>query len=298
MFKKILVCSDGSARSLEAVRMGASIAGHFDSEVLLLNVFNAYDVDPGYLGVSALETYQDSIKHWAREKKEAVEHRVKPIFEQLHTSYQVRQEKGHPVDSILRVAEEEKVDLILLGSRGLRGVKEFLLGSISSGVLHHANCPVLITHGDHIPNSIEKFQNILLTSDGSECAKRAASVALNIAQKFAIPLSILNVSIHTSIFPGNDYAGLSDVDVEIYAQRMLEQVKIDVNNIAKDMGVSCSYHQEPGYPKEAIVRFADEHDTDLIVMGSRGLGGFERMLLGSVSNYVTHHAKCSVLVVR
>ena len=300
MFSKILVCSDGSDFSLDAVRIGASIAGHFRSEVLALNVFHMPYAGTGYMGVWELAIDKDSIDRRAREQKDEIERTIIPLFARQDISCQVRQETGHPVESILRVAEAEKADLIVMGSRGLGSVTELLLGSVSSGVLHHAACPVLIarraqTHGDSI-----EFQHILLASDGSECAQKAASVAVGMAQKFAASLTVLNVcaDIASIRLPGDGYVPITDGDADLYARQLLEKVTQSVSGLAKEQAVCCSYHQEVGHTEEILLRFAELQKADLIVLGSRGLGGFERMLLGSVSHHVTHHANCPVLVVR
>lgn len=67
---------------------------------------------------------------------------------------------------------------------------------------------------------------------------------------------------------------------------------------AKEAGVDTEYTQLTGYPGQTICEIANSWSSDLIVVGSRGLKGFKEMFLGSVSNYVTHHAHCSVLIVR
>jgi len=86
------------------------------------------------------------IEQWAQSAGQAVAERTEDVLREAGVSYTFRQEIGHPADRIVRVAEHEKCDLIVIGSRGLSGVKEFLLGSVSSRVSHHAPCAVLIVH--------------------------------------------------------------------------------------------------------------------------------------------------------
>ena len=302
MFHRILVCVDGSPCALNAAGTAASIARSFRSEVLALNVFHIGNAGPANIVAWALTMDQDFIERSARGQRKAVEPTIKPIFERLDVPYRFIQEAGHEaeVDAILRVAEREKADLIVLGSRGLRGVTELLLGSVSSGVMHHANCPVLIVRGDNAPCGSLKFDNIVLASDGSPCAQRAARVAVELARTLVTSLTVLNVyeDLTSVSIPGDEDSLLGTTDMEHYAKQWLDYVAQPVNEFAKEAGVTCSYVQDHGHPGQAIVHFANKHEVDLIVLGSRGLGGYARMVIGSVSNHVVHHANCPVLIVR
>ena len=300
MFKKILVCLDGSTSALDAMRTVSLIAEQFGSEILALNVFQTPYADPSDFGVWAIAIDQAAVERCAREQLKSLERAIAPLFEHSAILWRVIQEQGHPVDTILRVVDREKADLIIVGSRGLRGVKELLLGSTSSGVLHHATCPVLIVRGDNTPCGTIKFCNILLVSDGSPCAQRASRIAIGLAEKAASSLTVLNVyedldSVNgpcsESVVPGN-------TDTEVHAKQWLAYVAQPVSELAKEAGVNCLFVQEGGHPVETIVAFAGKHHVDLIVMGSRGLSGYSRMVIGSVSNRVVHHANCPVLVVR
>lgn len=302
MFHKILVCTDGSASALEATRLGAEIARHLNAEALVLNVFDVIYTDAAYMGVWAMTIDQESLDRCAQAQREAVENLARHHFERAGVSYQFVQKQGHPVDCILDVAKRESVDLIVIGSRGLGGLKEFFLGSVSNGVLHHAPCPVLIARGDNAPEGTGEFRHVLLASDTSETANKATAAAVQIAQAFATSLTVLNVFeefpdlIHLPDYADDADDVLADFSPEHYARHLLETVKKQTTCAAEGTGVYCDFHQEKGHPGETIVRFANEHLSDLIVLGSRGLAGFTEMLLGSVSNYVANHAKCSVLV--
>jgi nucleotide-binding universal stress UspA family protein len=301
MFRKILIGSDNSCNALDAARTTAVIARKFDSKVLILNVFNAYYADPGYMGVWTLAVSQEDIDQTTKTMREDIERQVRPIFEKASVSYEIVQELGHTVGSIVCVAEREQVDLIVLGSRGLGGFDRLLLGSVSDGVLHHAHCPVLIIRGENIPKESGGFQHILLASDGSEGAHKAARAAVGLAQKFETSLNVLNVFDGFTPLPGlpvKDDEPIAEIHHAALADRVLEEIMHDVRGMALEARVPCTFHQEKGHHADTIVRFAGEHETDLIVLGSRGRGAFRSLLLGSVSDGVAHHAHYPVLIVR
>jgi len=143
MFSKILVCSDGSEEAIKAAQSAAELAKKFNSTVVLINVFTPTPGPMPFVGAPEAVSYNQMAVD-ADEVQEAVERRTGRVFDEAGIPYQTRRELGHPVDRIVSVAEEEKADLIVMGSRGLGGFQRFLLGSVSDGVLHHAHCPVLI----------------------------------------------------------------------------------------------------------------------------------------------------------
>ncbi|HLJ57327.1 MAG TPA: universal stress protein [Chthonomonadaceae bacterium] len=144
MFSKILVCSDGSPKALEAARDAAQLARKFGSEVVLLSVFDPSVVPAATLGIpgGVLETTVNS-GCYADETQTAVEHETGKMFQEAGVQFRARRELGHPVDRIISSAHDEAVDLIVIGSRGIGGYERLLLGSVSEGVLRHAHCPVL-----------------------------------------------------------------------------------------------------------------------------------------------------------
>jgi nucleotide-binding universal stress UspA family protein len=145
MFTKMLVCSDGSEQALKAAQAAAEIARKFESKVVLVSVFNPAQVPNPFVGVPGTEGIADGdIGDFADRVQTDVEQATGRVFAAAGVRYESRRELGHPVDRIVAAAAEEQSDLIVLGSRGLGGFRQFVLGSVSDGVLHHAHCPVLI----------------------------------------------------------------------------------------------------------------------------------------------------------
>lgn len=301
MLDHILVCCDGSETSLLAARIAASLARRHPAQVTLLYVLDLHAVIPPSIGVWEGSGGPRAVSYYREKARAAIEQPAAKFFLEAGLDYRWQFEIGHPVEKITEAAQKLGTDLIVLGTRGMGGLKRILLGSVSDGVLHHAPCSVLLVNSKAAAHASADFQHILFASDGSASADRAAQVAVEVARTFATSLRALNVVEPFALAPvlaDDDYALLATTDPEIVANHYMEHLRSSLASAVTDAGVYCTFHQDQGPAEDTIVRFANEHGSDLIVMGSRGLGGFERMLLGSVSAYVAHHANCPVLVVR
>jgi len=125
---KVLVPTDGSTYSLKAAEHAAEIAKKFGSEVQIMNVMG-----PGRTRPEDEKVSQEILN------------RTKEVFDRAGVKVIVREPVyGHPAETICDVAEKEKFDLIVMGSRGLSEIKAYFLGGVSDKVTHHAVCTVLI----------------------------------------------------------------------------------------------------------------------------------------------------------
>lgn len=142
MFQKILICSDGSECALKAAAAGAEIARRMGSTVLLLHVFEI-PVTPVMLeGGIGLDPAL--FEPPPPEVQEAVVQRTRRVLEEAGIAFVDLREVGDPAETILKVSERERADLIVLGSRGMGAFQRLLMGSVSDKVLHHARCAVLV----------------------------------------------------------------------------------------------------------------------------------------------------------
>jgi nucleotide-binding universal stress UspA family protein len=206
---------------------------------------------------------------------------------------------GHPESEILRIAEEIGADLVVVGSRGLGPLKRALMGSVSESVVRHAHCSVLVVcgqgrDGDYLPG------RVLLTLDGSKGAGEAERSAVEISAATGSVLDIVRVleAERYRPYPGPEYWEGWEADLERSKCQVGAFLDERVRNL-RDEGVEVGdAHLALGDPDKEIVKFAEDADADLIVLGSRGLGRLRRALLGSVSGSVVRHAHCPVLVVR
>jgi nucleotide-binding universal stress UspA family protein len=142
LFSRILVGLDGSEYSLKALEFAVDLAKKYSSQLVLVHVVmrQIYAINPPEAGILAGTAI---VRELEAEGKSILAKGVETVKAQgLPVEARLRQ--GVPAEELLRAAVDEKVDLIVLGSRGLSQVKAFLLGSVSDKVSHHAKCPTLI----------------------------------------------------------------------------------------------------------------------------------------------------------
>lgn len=146
---KILVCTDGSEQSLKAVKEAAGIAKRFeDAEVAVIHVYESKLAFPfwgeGYsITAEDLERFKAMDKKEKEKKKEILDE-AEEFFRQEGLKVKKIFKEGHPSESIAEAAAEEKADMVVIGSRGLGGLKKLLLGSVSNAVVQQAKTSVLV----------------------------------------------------------------------------------------------------------------------------------------------------------
>ncbi|UTR11386.1 universal stress protein [Evansella sp. LMS18] len=141
-----------------------------------------------------------------------------------------------------------------------------------------------------------RYNTVLVAVDGSDEAKRALKKAITIAKDNTAKLLIVHV-VDTRTFASIEhYDRMIFTEAEKYAEDMLKDYKEQaINAGVKDVSMIIEY----GSPKVKITRdVVKKHEVDLIVTGATGLNAVERFLIGSVSEHITRHARCDVLIVR
>jgi nucleotide-binding universal stress UspA family protein len=286
--KRLLLCTDGSEQALHATRLAADLACRLAASVCLVNVEDLMVAYGPYAFAPESAPPSETTLEYLRQAQKEILQNAAQVLAQANVPYQLHAELGNPIEQIVTLVEQEKADLIIIGSRGLSGWKALLLGSVSQGVVHHAPCPVLVVRGEP-----QGFRQIVVASDGSGGAVHALRAGAELARSYQAPITVVNVFEPLSKHPG---ISAENLDPEVYAARIREAVDQQIQPIAREWNVPYTLCQETGHPVETLVHFAEDQQADLIVLGSRGLGGFKRLLLGSVSDGVLHHAHCSVLI--
>jgi nucleotide-binding universal stress UspA family protein len=198
----------------------------------------------------------------------------------------VRKEQGAIAPVILKRAPKRD-GLLVVGSKGLDALDRFMLGSVSTNLIHHATCPVLVVKDEAAP-----LRRITLATDGSDASAKALEFVLTKFQPDRSTGKGGRVPIHVSVIhvmPFLKYPELKEAGHKLIEQSVQKLIKA---------GFTAEAVCQLGKPAEEIMQVAAKHHADLIVMGAKGLGAIDRFLIGSVSTRVVQHANCSALVVR
>jgi nucleotide-binding universal stress UspA family protein len=144
------------------------------------------------------------------------------------------------------------------------------------------------------------FTRIVVGTDGSETAAEAVRQAVDLAKLSGAQLSVVSAyePVSKRRIEAEQQDVPADVQHEIGPREDVNLVLDAAAAVAKEAGIEVQTHPVEGNPAEAILGVAEETKADLIVVGNKGMTGARRFLLGSVPNNVSHHAPCSVIVVR
>lgn len=286
---RILLATDGSDGSIGAAEWLRSLPLPADAQVLVVSVASGsrWDrTDPSAVVELVLADAQEVVENARRllvERWPAAEGRVV---------------EGEPRAAILEAARGWAADLIVVGSRGLGALAGALLGSVSIEVARQASCAVLITKGaprpvrtavvaiDGSPDSLAAARWFAAIKAGSGVRTRLVAVAERPRYPSAAPRSVRPML-------------LAAID-DILRERTEEMEKV-LASLASELAGSNEPTERAvlvGDAGGAIVSTAMATGADLVVVGARGVGRFQRLLLGSVSERVAQTAPCPVLIVK
>jgi nucleotide-binding universal stress UspA family protein len=144
------------------------------------------------------------------------------------------------------------------------------------------------------------FGSIVVGTDGSDTAKEAVRQAVELAASLGSELLLVSAYQPVARVTANRESAQMPEDAQwmVSAREDVSSILAEAANAAREAGVSAQTFQRQGDPADAILDIAEERDADLIVVGNKGMTGAKRFLLGSVPNRVSHHAPCSVLIIR
>jgi nucleotide-binding universal stress UspA family protein len=238
--------------------------------------------------------YPDSLGVWLEDKgRKAAAHAVKIAEDAMPTDRKVVCKSevvfSTPVQALVKMSDE--AEMVVVGSSGKGMLARGVLGSVSSSVVQHANCPVAVVRDEDPLMPDPQHAPVLLGVDGSPASELATEIAFDEASRRGVDLIALHAWSDVPILelPGLDWEELLAEESRSFAERL------------------AGWHER--YPDVTVQRMivCDEparqlveksESAQLVVVGSHGRGGLSRMMLGSVSNKVVHSVRMPVIVAR
>ncbi|MFO7768435.1 MAG: universal stress protein, partial [bacterium] len=264
---KILFPTDFSTYSNSAMEHAVAWANRFGASVHMLHVVTMHSYDPfnpdlGFPEVALDETLRETAEEHLEELAEEAGRGPGPaITQEIRTGFSSWHE-------IMDAAEEQSADLIVMATRGRKGLEKVFLGSTAEKVVEHAECPVLLLRPreeEGMPPA-EEIHRIMLPSDFSTAASQAAPVAVELAQKTGASLALFHC-VEQDVPPPYYAAGVTSIfDLNDDVLSMARERLAELLPEEYQEEVEHEFVVREGRSAQEIVSYARESATDLIVM--------------------------------
>lgn len=267
--EKLLLSADGSVLCEGAVREAINLAKTCGSKLYIISVAEVPEFPEFIATPSMAEKLEADTKRYLESLKEKAE--------KEGVSCEILVRSGvEPYQYIVDEAAKNNVEIIIMGRRGRTGLQRLMMGSVTAKVIGHAPCKFLV-----VPKDAKlTFEKILIATDGSIYSELASREAISIAKRSGGSLIALSVAKRDENLP----VAKESVDM--------------VRQVAEREGIKVEALTLKGEPYEVIVKTAEQKNAGLIVVGSYGRTGIEKLLMGSVTERVIGHSGCAVLVVK
>ena len=282
VFSRLLVGIDDSAASKEAVAFATRLACEYGGQLILCHSVNWVPLVTQIAASGALVDSTPIIDDLKREG-EALLDQALDAARGRGVVAQSRALEGEPAQRILELAAEAKCSLIVMGTHGRTGLERLFVGSTTEAVLRQSTIPVLtVRSGTKRSEGTHRcFERLVVGVDESDPSDAAIQTVLKLPHENLRQVFFYSV------------AGTGD-DTREQAERVVRKAAA----LAHARDISAEGHVIGGTPGEALIAAAQQRDADLIVLGSHGRRGLQRLFLGSVAEYVVRNAPLPVLVVR
>ena len=280
--KKILWTTDFSDEAQEALLYADAFAKTFNAEIVALHVVP--DISPALYDAALV------VKGELAKRLEYVKEEKQKKFDAMkkakNLEFKALIKEGNAAKKIIETAEEEKVDLIVLGRRGLSAIEKLFIGSVANQVLRSSSVPVLLTKKKA---GKPRFKNILVPTDFSEQEEVERDFAWKLAKGFDSQLTLLHVlELHDYEFTPRALDEMFDA-VE---KRLKQREKKEKEDIAVSEDVYRAINAAVG-----IVDYADTHKFDMIVISTCVQSKIERFFLGSTTEKVISYTHIPVFAI-
>jgi nucleotide-binding universal stress UspA family protein len=286
---KYLLAVDGSDQSLDATRAFEALSPA--ESLMVLYVVNVPGIPYPAMGAGVAKDLSMAVDKAMRDEGERVLDQAVSLLPLHPGSVTKRVEDGTPAELILSMAQEEGIDLVVLGARGIGQIREQMFGSVSHRVMTHAPCSTLI-----VKKPIRKIQQVLIPLESQEDGEAVVRFFKKKPFREPITATVLHViPFSEPVWPvGTMISPEFRKEMIGYGEKFTNGVSAEL----KQMGHQAKGVVVVGAPSHTIIEEVTKHAADVIMMRTHSRSGVSRFLLGSVSHSVVHHTESSILLVR
>jgi nucleotide-binding universal stress UspA family protein len=308
MYNRLLVPLDGSELAEVVFTYAKELAGKLDIDVTLLHVASPGGKNLQPMQEAYIKRAADKVKRLAREVQQntGIDQSAEPV--------KVKGEivEGYPPEEILKYAEENEFDIILMATRGHSGLRRWSIGSVASKVLSASKIPVWLVRADHAPEEpYDQWPNktLLVPLDGSELAESVIPHVEELARQRgeeALEVVLLRVAETPNIpsYYGPELSGVSLNWGDFMQQEELRRKKYSIEYLdkiekqLKSNKLKVSSIVVEGKASDEIVNYANNNPYTMIVIASHGRSGLSRLVYGSVAANLLNGVTCPIFMVK
>jgi nucleotide-binding universal stress UspA family protein len=292
ILRRSVVGVDGSDAAAAACAFALWLAGKADVDATLVHVCPGL-AEAAHAGVSAdAEALEAAAERCLRETREW-HGRLADLrsYAATHATVDTVVRRGAPARVLIDEAVARQADVILLGSSGVGTLRGTFLGSVSSKVVEHAPCSVMVIRESH-PAAPARIRSVVVGVDGSASSLHAVAVGEQLARALDARI-VLATSWDANVALAPPTSELR-ADLRRHATRVLHAAHLSIGSeleVIEELG-------EGPRPRDLLTAACRRHGPAIVVVGSRGRGAVTAALLGSTSRWLVNHATSPVLVVR
>jgi nucleotide-binding universal stress UspA family protein len=308
MYHRMLVPLDGSELAEVVFTYAKELAGRLDIDVTLLHVAASAGKSFNPMQQAYINRAADLVRHKAHEVQQntGIDQAREPV-----KVIGVLAE-GYPPDEILKYADENAIDFILMAARGHSGLRRWSIGSVASKVLSASRIPIWLVRADHSPEvQFDQWpsKTILVPLDGSELAESVIPHVETLAKQKGdeeLEVVLFRVAETPNIpsYYGPELSGVTMNWGEFMQQEVVRRKKSSIEYLEKmekrlkSKNIKVRSEVVEGKANDEIISYANKHPYSMIVIASHGRSGFSRLVYGSVAASLLNGVTCPIFMVK
>jgi nucleotide-binding universal stress UspA family protein len=289
MYKRMLVLLDGSKMAEVVFSYARELSGRLNLDLDLLHVCNVEESQQ----FSMRQAYIEHMAETLRSQCEEIKSKAGLKDGRKAAVFRGKVVVGYPAEEILKYAEQNSIDIIMLSTHGKSGIKRWGLGSVADKVIHQTSASVWVVpaalHEGILYDKMPEERAILVPLDGSELAEAVIPHIITLVKQRDVDTSVTLVNVarlpsHKFTDEEREFIGENPAAIPTAGRLYLEKIAAQF----REEGLKVEFEQLVGDPAEEIVRYAAATHPRLIVMSTHGRSGFSRFVFGSVTENVLH----------